>query len=352
MRILHLLPTNRFSGAENVACQIIGLFSGNPDYEMAYCSPKGPIREEVEGRNIRFIGLESFSRKQIKKAIKEFKPDLIHAHDMRATFVSAIICGKLPIVSHVHVSAEGNNKLSGRSVAYYLASNRCKHIIWVSKSTFDNYFFHSQLQNKSTILYNVIDEGEVRTRSKSADNKATYDVAYVGRLSEQKDPIRLMNVLRRVVDVLPSAKVVLVGSGELEEQTRNECNRLGLDDNVFFTGFLSNPLGILKSSKLLVMTSRREGTPMCVLEAQALGIPVVSTPTDGIKDVITDGENGFLSDEDSVLAERIIDLVSSETLFEKMSSDSLEKSHKYNDIDAYRQTLDCIYKQSASLSNQ
>ena len=69
MKVLHLLPTNRFSGAENVACQIIGLFSGNPDYEMAYCSPKGPIREEVEGRDIRFIGLESFSRKQIKKAI-------------------------------------------------------------------------------------------------------------------------------------------------------------------------------------------------------------------------------------------------------------------------------------------
>ncbi len=352
MRVLHLLPTNRFSGAENVACQIIGFFSRNSDYEMVYCSPEGPIREDVEGRNIRYIGLESFSRKQIKKAIKEFKPDLIHAHDMRASFVSAIVCGKLPIVSHIHVSAEGNNKLSGRSIAYCLASNRCKHIFWVSRSTFENYIFHNQLRHKSTILYNVIDEDDVRTRSETADNKTVCDVAYVGRLSEQKDPFRLMNVLRRVVDVLSGVKVVVVGSGELEEQTRNECNRLGLDDNVSFTGFLSNPLGILKTSKALLMTSKREGTPMCVLEAQALGIPVVSTPTDGIKDVITDGENGFLSDDDSVLAERIISLVSSETLFEKMSSDSLEKSHKYNDIEAYRQTLDCIYKQSEYLSNQ
>lgn len=352
MRILHLLPTNRFSGAENVACQIIGFFSGNPDYEMAYCSPEGPIRKEVEGKGIRFIGLESFTRKQIRKAIKEYQPDLIHAHDMRATFVSAINCGKLPIVSHIHVSAEGNNKLSGRSIAYYLASNRCKHIFWVSKSAFDNYIFHSHLRHKSTILYNVIYEDEVRTRSEAADNEASCDVAYVGRLSEQKDPMRLMNVLRRVVDVLPDVKVVVVGSGELEEQTRNECHRLGLNNNVSFTGFLSNPLGILKSSKVLVMTSKREGTPMCVLEAQALGVPVVSTPTDGIKDVITDGENGFLSNEDTVLAERIISLVSSEALFEKMSTDSLVKSHKYNDIEAYRQALDYIYKQSASLSNQ
>lgn len=352
MRILHLLPTNRFSGAENVACQIIGLFSGNPDYEMAYCSPEGPIREEVEGRDIRFIGLESFSRKQIKKAIKEFKPDLIHAHDMRATLVSAMVSANLPVVSHIHCNAKGNNKLSVRSVLYYLSSIRCKHIIWVSKSSYENYCFHRQLSRKSTILYNVIDEDDLRQRSKSCDNQICSDVVYVGRLAEEKDPIRLISILRLVVDALPDVKVAIVGSGEMEGQTKAECHRLGLDGNVSFTGFVPNPSGILKSSKVMVMTSIMEGTPMSILEAQALGIPVVSTPVGGIVDVITDGENGFLSDEDSVLAERIIDLVSSETLFEKMSSDSLEKSHKYNDIEAYRQTLDCIYKQSVSLSNQ
>ncbi len=196
MRVLHLLPTNRFSGAENVACQIIGLFSGNPDYEMAYCSPEGPIREEVEGRNIRFIGLESFSRKQIKKAIKEFKPDLIHAHDMRATLASALISGNLPVVSHIHCNAEGNNKLSVRSVLYYLSSLKCKHVIWVSKSAFENYYFHKQLSRNSTILYNVIDEDDIKQRSESGDNLLCSDVVYVGRLSAEKDPIRLMNILR------------------------------------------------------------------------------------------------------------------------------------------------------------
>lgn len=352
MRVLHLLPTNRFSGAENVACQIISLFSGDPSYEMAYCSLEGPIRKEVEGRKIRFIGLESFSKKQIKRAIKEFKPDLIQAHDMRATLMSAVISGNLPVVSHIHCNAKGNNRLSVRSVLYYLSSLKCAHVIWVSKSAYDNYFFHRQLSQKSTILYNVIDEDDLRQRSESIDNQLCGDVVYVGRLSEEKDPIRLMKILRLVADTLPEVKVAIVGSGEMEEQTKAECHRLGLDGNVSFTGFVPNPSGILKSSKVMVMTSVMEGTPMCILEAQALGIPVVSTPVGGIVDVITDGENGFLSDEDSVLAERIIDLVSSETLFEKMSSDSLEKSHKYNDIEAYRQTLDCIYKQSVSLSNQ
>ena len=352
MRILHILPTNRFSGAENVACQIIGFFSGNPDYEMAYCSPEGPIRKEVEGKGIRFIGLESFTRKQIRKAIKEFKPDLIHAHDMRATLESSMICGNLPVVSHIHCNAKGNNKLSARSMLYYLSSLKCKHVIWVSKSAYDSFYFHRRISQKSTILYNVIDEEDLKQRSESFDNQLSSDVVYVGRLSEEKDPIRLINILRLVADALPDVKVAIVGSGDMEEQTKAECHRLGLDKNITFTGFIPNPSGIMKSSKVMVMTSIMEGTPMCILEAQALGIPVVSTPVGGIMDLIFDGENGFLSNEDSVLAERIIDLVSSETLFEKMSSDSLKKSHKYNDIEAYRQTLDYIYKQSVSPSNQ
>ena len=352
MRILHLLPTSRFSGAENVACQIMSFFSGNPDYEMAYCSPEGPIRKEVEGTGIHFIGLESFGRKEIRKAIKEYQPDLIHAHDMRATLMSAVISGNLPVVSHIHCNARGNNKLSARSVLYYLSSLKCKHVIWVSKSAYDNYFFHRLISQKSTILYNVIDEEDLKQRSESGDNQLSSDVVYVGRLSEEKDPIRLMNILRLVADALPDVKVAIVGSGDMEEQTKAECHRLGLDKNVSFTGFIPNPSGIMKSSKVMVMTSIMEGTPMCILEAQALGIPVVSTPVGGIVDVITDGENGFLSNEDSVLAERIISLVSSEALFEKMSADSLVKSHKYNDIEAYRQTLDYIYKQSVSPSNQ
>lgn len=346
MRILHLLPTNRYSGAENVACQIIKLFAEDQEYGMAYCSPEGPIRREVEDRGIPFIGLESFSIGEVRRVIKEYKPDMIHAHDMRASLMAVLVGGRVPVISHIHVNSTANNRLSFRSLAFLLAAIKSKHIYWVSNSTYEGYFFRNCISKKSTVLYNVINEEAIRQKALSADTPDSFDVAYVGRLSEQKDPVRLMKVIKSVVGRLPYLKVAVVGSGEMEQQAKAECQRLGIESNVTFMGFMSNPLGILKSSKVMVMTSKREGTPMCVLEAQALGIPVVSTPTDGVKDVIADGENGFLSNDDEVLADRIVSILFSKELFGRLSAASLEKSHKYNDLAAYKKILDFVYQQS------
>ncbi len=313
---------------------------------MAYCSPEGPIRREVEERGIPYIGLESFSVGEVRRVIKEYQPELIHSHDMRATLASVLFRGKVPVVSQIHCNPDSNRRISVRSLLFYVVARKLKHVFWVSRSSFESYYFHNRFKDKSTILYNVIDEAEAVSKACSCSVVSDYDVTFLGRLSEEKDPLRLMRVLRLSIDRMPNLKVAIVGSGEMEQQTKDECLRLGIESNVTFMGFMSNPLGILKSSKVMVMTSKREGTPMCVLEAQALGIPVVSTPTDGVKDVITDGENGFLSNEDGILADRIVSIVSSKELFNRLSAISLEKSHKYNDLAAYKQTLDFVYQQS------
>ena len=83
--VLHILPSSSFSGAENVVCQIIKMFSGS-DYKMYYCSPDGRIRDALEENNIDFLPLREFSVKELKRIISETKPDIIHAHDMRAGF--------------------------------------------------------------------------------------------------------------------------------------------------------------------------------------------------------------------------------------------------------------------------
>ena len=153
-----------------------------------------------------------------------------------------------------------------------------------------------------------------------------------------------MRVFKLVKERIPDFKAAVIGTGDLEEETKVLAKEYDLLNNVHFLGFQSNPLKMLHDSKAMVMTSRWEGTPMCALEAQSLGVPIVSTPTDGLCDVVADGVTGFLSDEDAVLADKLCALISDEALHEAMHGASKERMQKKMDKQLYAQTIKKAYK--------
>ena len=346
MKILHLLQSSHFSGAENVVCQIVGFMREEKDIEMIYCCPEGPIRAALEDRNITFAPMKEFSKAEFKRVIREQKPDIIHAHDMRASFLAAMVCGKIPLVSHIHNNNFDSRGLSLKSVAYIAAAFKAKHIFWVSDSSFNGYFFYKLFRGKSSVLYNIIDVDEAYRKADSDSNCYDYDVAYVGRLTYPKNPQRLMRVLAKVVEKAPDVKIAVAGTGDLEEETKVLCKELGLQNNVTFLGFFENPLKLLKSAKVMVMTSRWEGTPMVALEALSLGVPIVSTPTDGLCELIESGVNGYLSDNDDELAEGIVNIVSDPSLHSDMSSVARERAAVRCNIREYKKELLAEYEKS------
>ena len=91
------------------------------------------------------------------------------------------------------------------------------------------------------------------------------------------------------------------------------------------------------------MTSIYEGTPMSVLEAQAMGIPVISTPVDGLKKIIRNDYNGFLSDKDKILVDKILEILSINKKYEEMKRNSLYESRKRNDVESYIGQIKKIY---------
>ena len=339
MRVLHVLYSSRFSGAENVVCQIIGMFRSYENIEMVYCSPDGQIREALAEREVAFAPMSELSVAELRRVIDEVKPDVIHAHDMRASFVAARACKKIPLISHIHNNAFDSRGISPKSIAYILAARKAKRIIWVSQSAYEGYAFHKLFRRKSEVLQNIIDIDALYKKMELDENEYKYDLAYVGRLTYPKNPQRLMGVIAKMKELKPDVKVAVVGNGDLEDETHALCREYGLEDNITFFGFMSNPLKILYSSSSMVMVSRWEGTPMCALESMALGVPIVSTPVDGLKALIEIGKSGYLSDDDGELAARIVEIANDGELRTRLSEYTLAKAREINNVEVYRARL-------------
>ena len=345
MKVMHVLNSRIYSGAEKVVCQIIKSFRDDAGMEMVYCSPDSEIvRQMLSEQGVTYLPMETMSTKELGRVIAEQKPDMIHAHDMRASFFSALCCGKIPLVSHIHNNAYDARGLSAKTVAYLLAGFRAKHILWVSNSSYEGYAFHKLFAKKSSVLYNIIDTEQIFEKKAKDDNTYDYDMIYVGRLTYQKDPQRLMRLCARLKDRKPDLKVAIVGTGELEEEVKNLCVELNIQDNVRFLGFQSNPIKMIYDSKAMILTSRWEGTPMCALEAMALGTPVVSTPSDGMTDLLDDGINGYLTDDDGEMAEKLLKIMNDPTHRAYLGENAKQKFAAINDAPKYKQAIADCYK--------
>ena len=343
MKVMHVLNSRIYSGAEKVVCQIIHAFQG--EVEMVYCSPESDIvRKMVEAQGVTYLPMKTMSVSELSRVIREQKPDLIHAHDMRASFFSALCCGKIPLVSHIHNNAYDARGLSPKTVGYLLAGFRAKHIFWVSQSSFDGYAFHRLFARKSSVLYNVIDTDEIYTKLSQDSNTYDYDLIYVGRLTYQKNPQRLLRLCARLKESKSDLKVAIVGTGELEEELKALSQELNLEDTVHFLGFQPNPIKMVAGSKAMILTSRWEGTPMCALEAMALGTPVVSTPSDGMKDLLTDGVSGYLTESDEQMAVDLLKIFTQPEHRQLLAENARKKFDSLNDGEAYKQAIWTAYQ--------
>lgn len=343
MKVLHLLQSNRFSGAENVACQIIDMFIGDADMKLAYCSPDGPVREQIENRKITFYPLSKLEPKQVKRVISRFKPDLIHAHDARASVVAALCCGRIPLVVHMHGNSYGSQKLSFKSILLRIAFQKARHVFWVSSSALNGYYFSNTVEAKSSVLCNVINADGVCRRSNDAECQEQYDAVYIGRLEYPKNPERVANILCNLVNADRSVKAAIVGSGSGYEDVKAYVEARDASERVRLLGYMDNPLGIMRNAKVMIMASRWEGMPISALEAGCLGVPVVCTPTDGLRELIVDGVTGYLSDDDQMLVSKCLEVIRDENLRARLSEAARARAEEMMDIQAYRNKVFSVY---------
>jgi glycosyltransferase involved in cell wall biosynthesis len=132
-------------------------------------------------------------------------------------------------------------------------------------------------------------------------------VGMVGRMEPVKGHRYFVEAAAQVAREHPNAHFLLVGDGQLQKDIRQQAANLGIADRLHLLGYRKDAARIVTAFDLSVLASLHEGLPNTVLEAMAAGVPVVATAVGGTKELITEGETGYLAppaDADT-LAQRI-----------------------------------------------
>lgn len=339
MRVLHVLKSNSFSGAENVAITICKNMQNNV---CAYTSPEGKIQETLQEHNVIYYPMKKFCLMELKRIVKKFAPDIIHAHDFSASVLASIVGdNKIAIISHLHNNVPWIKKWNIRSLAYSLALRKINSVILVSESIKREAIFATQLNEKCKVLGNPIDKEAIKKRTEEQVNEK-FDVLFVGRLSIQKNPIKFINIIGQLVKKMPDLKAGMIGNGELYVECKGRIESLHLGENICMKGFCKNPYPYMKQAKVMLVTSDWEGFGLVTREAFILRTPVLLTDVGGMHELVLhypeircDTEDEFVCKTKEILSE------SSEW---KIVYDKIYKDQENRDnLSEYLKVLEGIY---------
>ncbi|HEL1973671.1 TPA: glycosyltransferase [Streptococcus suis] len=172
-------------------------------------------------------------------------------------------------------------------------------------------------------------------------------IVAVGRLAEQKNYEGMLRAFKFVFEKYPHSRLYIYGAGDksdLEILSRD----LGMSEGVYFAGMTKDVIEAYRRADIFVMFSHGEGYPNALMEALAIGVPSISSdcPVGGPKDMITDGNNGFLvpCGDEKALADRLCILMTNQKLRDKFSANSIQirETNRFELI--YNLYLDYILK--------
>lgn len=171
-----------------------------------------------------------------------------------------------------------------------------QHNIVVSNSTKEHLEGLGLNSQSIEIIYNGIDLQNIRNINPSSDKS---DLIFVGRLIKEKGVLTLINAIPDVKKEFPDVKCTIIGDGPEREKLEKQVNSLNLNENISFLGFVedyNDVLSYMKSSKVFMILSQREGFGIVALEANACGLPVITIkhPRNAICDLIDPYKNGYI----------------------------------------------------------
>lgn len=242
----------------------------------------------ITARNESFIG----NIKDSIRVIKEEKPDIVHAHMNLMNFCAlyaAKKCGVNVRISHSHI-AEKN-----KGILFRMMASVCKQLsihfatdLFACGQEAGEYLYGIRRMKSSEvkIIENAIDlkyfekDDKLNFKFRKKNNlENKFIVGHIGRFSQQKNHERLVNIFYQILKKQSNAFLLLIGTGELEEQIKEKVKDMGISNNVLFYGTTNNMKEVYSSIDTFILPSLFEGFPVVSIEIQAANIPAIFSST-------------------------------------------------------------------------
>lgn len=234
----------------------------------------------------------------VRRLLRKHPCDVVYAHSLTAGGVAAIAAPRTPRIVTLHGALGGRERRDAR-----LARLVPARLIAASKALALQFqSFQPRLQ--IDVIYSGIDAAMFERLGREqapALPAGRPRFVCIARHDPPKGVDLVVEAFAAIESELPTATLVLVGDGPASDAYKARARALGLESRIFFTGDLANPAPVIAGADLAVLASRQEGgVPLAVLEALALGVPVVATAVGGVPEIIESGVNGELVSSEDV----------------------------------------------------
>jgi len=283
--------------------------------------------------------------RQLKRVLREFKPDVVHTHSAKGGILGRAAAWSLGVPAVVHTvhgapfhpyQAAANRALFRACERW--AAKRCHAIISVADAMTRLMVTAGVADvDKFTTIYSGMDvepflqchELREQTRRELGYEAEDVVIGKIARMFHLKGHEYVIEAARRIADRVPQARFLFVGDGLLQDKLRRQVAEAGLEDRVKFLGLVRPERipALISAMDIVVHASLREGLARVLPQALIAGNPVVSYDIDGAAEVVLPGETGFLAPPKSIdeLAEPLEKLAVDEQLRARLGTEGRQR---------------------------
>jgi glycosyltransferase involved in cell wall biosynthesis len=372
MKVVHMISGDLWAGAEVQAFTLLRELHKARDIELvAVLMNEGRLTTSLRELDIRVYIVDEQRKnplrilREVEDTLKAEKGGILHTHRYKENVIGALASrtvGRWKRVQTVHGLPESLTGYKGLKGIVTGALNRFvtrkyfDRVICVSENMMEH-LAHPFGREKLRCIRNGIDVSRCVARTPRETVRQQLGVApealmigTAGRLVPVKGVNLLIEAAKLLQPSIPHLTTLIAGDGPEMARLRSRAGKLGIPESVIFTGHRDDVYDLISAMDVFVLPSLSEGIPMVLLEAMALGTPIVATRVGGVPEIVVNGATGLLVDpgDPSRLADACGKIIADAALAHQFKSRARLKVEREHSATVMAQQVQALYSDLVS----